>query len=294
MRIVAIIPSPYYLTSIKHLYTLSMNMDIHFFFPIQQVYSNLPVRLCQKKEQALSLVDLHLIEQALQQDATSFLPQILSQAEQCYFQRFKYIKRKKEWLGGRIAGKAALLALADATAPNIPNVHNIMRNMTILPNKHGRPIIKELPACLSTQASQASDITISISISHSDGFATALARKKSATHPSCGVDIQEVSSKLAGLTSHFATDAELQLLSEQTDCAEDIRLTMLWTVKEALKKALLHDQSVIFSATELQEIVRISDSVWCFTCTVQRQVQSVLVHHLSPYVVSFTQESCHA
>ena len=286
MRIVAIIPCPYYLTSIKHLY---MNMDIYFFFPTQQVYSNLPVRLCQKKEQALSLVDLHLIEQALKQDETSFLPQVLSQAEQCYFQRFKYIKRKKEWLGGRIAGKAALLALADTAAPN---VRNIMRNMTILPNKHGRPMIKELPACLSTQASQASDITISIS--HSDGFATALARKKSATHPSCGVDIQEISSKLAGLTSHFATDAELQLLSEQTDCAEDTRLTMLWTVKEALKKSLLHDQSVIFSATELQEIVRISDSVWCFTCTVQRQVQSVLVHHLSPYVLSFTQENCHA
>lgn len=288
MRTVAIIPLPHYLTSIKY---LSMNMDIYLFFPLQQVYSNIPVRLCQEKEQALSLVDLHLIEQTLQQDETSLLSQILSQAEQHYFQRFKYIKRKKEWLGGRIAGKAALLALADAA----PNVRNIMRNMTILPNKHGRPMIKELPACLFTQASQASQASdITISISHSDGFATALARKKSATHPSCGVDIQEISPKLAGLTSHFATDAELQLLAEQTNCAEDTRLTMLWTVKEALKKALLHDQSVIFSATELQTVVRISDSVWCFTCTVQRQVQSVLVHHLSPYVVSFTQESCHA
>ncbi|MCW5211654.1 4'-phosphopantetheinyl transferase superfamily protein [Desulfobulbus sp. TB] len=261
-------------------------MDIYFFFPTQQVYSNLPVRLCQKKEQALSLVNLHLIEQALQKDETSFLPQILSQAEQCYFQRFKYIKRKKEWLGGRIAVKAALLALADAADPNL---RNIMRNITILPNKHGRPMIEEFPACLSTQ-----ELDVTISISHGDSFATALARKKSETHPSCGVDIQEISPKLAGLTSHFATDAELQLLTEQTDCDEDTRLTMLWTVKEALKKALLHDQSVIFSATELQAIVRISDSVWCFTCTVQRQVQSVLVHHLSSYVLSFTQENCHA
>ena len=96
------------------------------------------------------------------------------------------------------------------------------------------------------------------------------------------------------MTDHFATDAELRLLAGQTDCTEDTRLTMLWTMKEAVKKALLHDQPVIFSATELREIVRVSESARRFTCTVQGRIQTVLVHSLPPYILSVTEEDDHA
>ncbi len=230
----------------------------------------------------LSLVDLDLIEQSLQRDEAALLQRVLSAAEQEYFQRFKYMKRKKEWLGGRIAAKAAILALALAS-PHAAD--RDLRSITILPNKHGRPIVEELPACLSALGNEPT-----ISLSHSDGFAVALAREGS----SCGIDLQEISPKLAGLTSHFATDAELQLLAQQAGCDEDTRLTMLWTVKEALKKALLHDQSVIFSATELREIILVSDSVRCFTCTVQGRTRSVRVYPLPPYILSITEENHHA
>ncbi|MCI5167949.1 MAG: 4'-phosphopantetheinyl transferase superfamily protein, partial [Candidatus Electrothrix sp. GM3_4] len=233
----------------------------------------------------MSLVDLDQIEQDLQRNEARFLQQVLSVAEQRYFQRFKYIKRKKEWLGGRIAAKAAILTFLHAT----DHADQDLRSITILPNKHGRPIVEELSVGLTT-ANQESGTTISLSISHTDGFAVALAREGEEGE-SCGIDLQEISTKLAGLTSHFATDAELQLLAEQAGFDEDTRLTMLWTVKEALKKALLHDQSVIFSATELQEIALVSDSVRRFTCTVQGRIQSVLIHPLPPYILSMTEEN---
>ncbi|MCI5126525.1 MAG: 4'-phosphopantetheinyl transferase superfamily protein, partial [Candidatus Electrothrix sp. AR5] len=244
-------------------------MNILSFSPAQHTYSNVLIRLRQKGHQTLSLVDLNLIEQSLQHNEAALLQRVLSAAEQDYFQRFKYMKRKKEWLGGRIAAKAALLALASHHAAD-----QDLRSITILPNKHGRPITEELPACLANQRSGPI-----ISISHSDCFAVAMAKKASrvreGSRASCGVDLQKISTKLAGLTTHFATDAELQLLAQQADCDEDTRLTMLWTAKEALKKALLHDQSVIFSATELQKIAVVSDSVRRFTCTVQGRTQSV-------------------
>ena len=256
------------------------SMNISSFFPNKQNYHNLPVHLYQEKEQTLTLVDLNLIEQAVERNEPQLLQQILSTAEQAYFQRFKYIKRKKEWLGGRIAAKAALLA-------PLPSHAHDLTSITLLPNKHGRPLIEEIPASLSVlQAKPA------ISLSHSDDFAVALARLNSRS--SCGVDLQKISTKLTGLTSHFATDRELQLLTEQADCDVDTRLTMLWTVKEALKKALLHDQSVIFSETELHELTRLNESVWRFTCVVQEKSQSVLVHSLSPYILSFTEEADHA
>jgi len=250
-------------------------MNIRSFFLARHNSNEIPVHLRQEGQQTLSLVDLELIEQSLQLDETTLLQRILSTAEQTYFQRFKYIKRKKEWLGGRIAAKAAILA-----SPHAADLD--LRSITILPNKHGRPIAEGFPADLSARG-----IRPTISLSHSDAFAVALAREGS----SCGIDLQEISTKLAGLTSHFATDAELQLLAQQAGCDEDTRLTMLWTVKEALKKALLHDQSVIFSATELREITLVNDSVRRFTCTVQGQTQSVLVHPLPPYILSITEEN---
>ncbi|MGB5685899.1 MAG: hypothetical protein WBM35_08810, partial [Candidatus Electrothrix sp.] len=76
-------------------------MNILSFFPAQHTSSNVLIRLRQEGPQTLSLVDLNLIEQSLQHNEAAFLQRILSAAEQTYFQRFKYMKRKKEWLGGR-------------------------------------------------------------------------------------------------------------------------------------------------------------------------------------------------
>lgn len=249
-------------------------MNILSFFPAQYTYSNnVFVRLRQERQQTLSLVDLDQIEQALQWDEARLLQQVLSAAEQCYFQRFKYIKRKKEWLGGRIAAKAAILTFLHAADQDL-------RGITILPNKHGRPIAENLPSLCSSRSGP------TISLSHSDGFAVALAREGS----SCGIDLQEISTKLVGLTAHFSTDAELQLLTQQAGSDEDTRLTMLWAAKEALKKDLLHDQSVIFSATELQKIAGVNDGVRRFTCTVKGETQSVLVYPLPPYILSITED----
>ncbi|WP_339136342.1 MAG: 4'-phosphopantetheinyl transferase superfamily protein [Candidatus Electrothrix sp. GW3-4] len=256
-------------------------MDICSFFFVQQSYNDVPVRLRQEARQTLSLVDLDLIEQILQRDESRLLHQLLSPAELCYFQRFKYMKRKKEWLGGRIAGKAAILAPSHANLA----AQELLSSIAILPNRYGRPIAEQLPASLAGQGDEPV-----ISLSHSDGFAVALARKGR----NCGIDLQEISPRLVGLTSHFAREAELQRLAEQVDYNEDTHLTMLWTVKEALKKALLHDQSVIFSETELLEISRVNESVWRFTCAVQEKNQSVLVHFFSPYILSITEEEKHA
>ena len=247
--------------------------DIRSFFSSQQYDSGIPVRCRREERQWLTLVDLQLVEQALLTDESVLLHNVLSSAEFAYFQRFKYIKRKKEWLGGRIAAKAAFFASTQAQAA----IHD-PRSISILPNKYGRPVAEGAPTF--------SGKNLLLSLSHSDNFAVALVRSGAA----CGVDLQEISTKLAGLTGHFATDAELQRLAEQVDYDEDTRLTMLWTVKEALKKALLHDQSVIFSETELQEAARLNDSSWCFLCTVQGQLQAVLVYLLPPYILSITED----
>jgi len=252
-------------------------MDIYSFFATPWDYENRSLHLRQEKGQTLSLVSLPLIEQALHDDEAALLQQILSPIEQGYYQRFNYMKRKKDWLGGRLAGKSALLSLIRADNPDL-------REITILPNDHGRPLVGSLPDfCPSTD-------NLMISLSHSEDFAVAAATEGLI----CGIDLQIISTKLVDLTSHFATDTELQLLAEKSGCDEDTHLTMLWTAKEALKKALLHDQPVIFSVTELQEIIRTSNVSWRFNCRVQEQNRSVSVYLLPPYVLSLAEEPDHA
>ncbi|MCI5137580.1 MAG: hypothetical protein D3922_04005, partial [Candidatus Electrothrix sp. AR1] len=99
-------------------------MNIRSFFPARHNSNGIPVHLRQEGQQTLSLVDLELIKQSLQRDEATLLQRILSTAEHTYFQRFKYIKRKKEWLGGRIAAKAAILSFLHAPDQNLPTKPN--------------------------------------------------------------------------------------------------------------------------------------------------------------------------
>ncbi|MCI5121918.1 MAG: hypothetical protein D3908_12140, partial [Candidatus Electrothrix sp. AUS4] len=161
-------------------------MNIYCFFTNQQYYDDIPVRLRQEDQQWLSLVDLQLVEQALLSDESMLLQGLLSPAEHTYFQRFKYMKRKKEWLGGRIAAKAAFFSSTQTTLEDL-------RSISILPNKHGRPIAEGV---LAEGVPSSSGKKLLLSLSHSDTFAVALVRSGA----TCGVDLQGISTRLADLT----------------------------------------------------------------------------------------------
>ncbi|MCI5145057.1 MAG: 4'-phosphopantetheinyl transferase superfamily protein [Candidatus Electrothrix sp. AR3] len=195
--------------------------------------------------------------------------QLLSPKEQEYYKRFKYQKRRKEWLGGRIAAKAALMQAGFADQA---------KQLTILPDEFGRP------RATGMQVEQAK---VSFSISHSSRYAVALAMPGQ----SCGIDLQKISPKLADLTNHFATAQELSLLARQPDISsEDLGLTMLWAAKESLKKSLLYDQSMIFSGTETREIQLLQEHVWQFECTVEGHgVQRATLYDLAPYILALCQ-----
>lgn len=226
------------------------------FFPICRVQpeSGLICRLHECENRRISLLNLDQIAEA------AVLP-LLSEAEHNYLHRFRYPKRRQEWLGGRIAAKAALSDALDASA---------LRGLSILPDQHGRP-----------RVSGQADPRLSLSISHSGGYAAALAVRG----PRCGLDIQEVSAKLLGLTKYFALPAELDLLPDQSELA----LTMLWSVKEAMKKSLLSAQPAIFSGIEMKQCRKHAPDLWQFCCAVQgHPLQTASVHACPPYVLALT------
>jgi phosphopantetheinyl transferase len=231
------------------------------FFPIRALCAGLSCGLHLEDKRRITLFALAQLAEA--EDRAALL---LSSAEQNYLQRFRYAKRRHEWLGGRIAAKAALTGAMEAAA---------FRRLTMLPDRHGRPVVSGLP-----------DSDLSLSISHSGGYAAALAMRG----PRCGLDLQEVSDKLPGLTKYFATPAELELLAGHPELgSEETRLTMLWTVKEAMKKSLLADQPDIFSGIELKQLHAAGKSIWQCLCAVRNHpLQTALVYDFSLYILALS------
>lgn len=194
---------------------------------------SLPVPFC------LTLINLDRLEQALEHEMVEdHLLALLSSEEKKLFSGFAYPKRRKEWLGGRLAAKYAVCQLLA-----VKKTEQILPTLSILPTESGSPRL--------TGTGFSRDQLPALSISHSGRFAVALA----AAAESCGVDIQKISPQTQRVADRFCEPHELQLLR---DCAplldEKERLTLLWSAKEALKKALLHDQPVIFQGVALQSV----------------------------------------
>ncbi|MCL2459715.1 MAG: 4'-phosphopantetheinyl transferase superfamily protein [Desulfobulbus sp.] len=193
----------------------------------------------------LALLDLRLLPPLIEQPGPLTL--LLTPAEHEFFQRFRYAKRQTEWLGGRVAAKYCLRQLfATGGSPCL------WRRYSILADAHGRPRL-ERP--------QADCPEATISISHSHGYAAALACQAG----SCGIDIQQLTPKLANVAERFAREEELTLIDPQL--ATLTRLGLIWTAKEAVKKCLLSDHPSFFGQIRLTRLEQDQNpSRWTARC----------------------------
>ena len=115
----------------------------------------------------------------------------------------------------------------------------LFHECSILPDEHSRPQVTPLPCGFPTA---------SVSISHSGGYATALACPEGC----CGVDIQQKNPTLLKVQERFASEEELAAFSPILSPLT--RLGLLWAAKEAVKKCLLADHSSFFGAIRLNSV----------------------------------------
>lgn len=148
----------------------------------------------------------------------------LGLAEGERFLSFSSPQRQAEWLGGRLAAKAA----AQCFSPLPFASGEAWRRWQISQNPQGKPYIHgALPEGASDPA---------ISISHGGGLAVAMATASGA----CGIDLQALTPTLERVRPRFAAAAELAILAQAPGLAPltlPERLLLLWTAKEACRKA---------------------------------------------------------
>jgi len=210
-----------------------------FFSTKTMLLPGLAVRTCQPATGTptyMALLDLTDLDQAMASESgRREVSALLSPEEQKLAATYAYSKRRTEWLGGRLACKTCVLGLPPCGQHPHP-----MPAVSVLPSPNGSPRL--------TGLDDRARPWPAISISHSSRYAVAMA----AMAESCGVDIQQVSTRTRHVADRFSKPEELELLLDALPAwTEPQRLTLLWSVKEAYKKSLLRDQPVIFQGVDL-------------------------------------------
>jgi phosphopantetheinyl transferase len=212
-----------------------------FFGEEEELLPGLPLRFTRSPAESpasLALLDLTVLAESMAARQEGQSPSsLLSPAEQARYAGFTYPKRQREWLGGRLTCKFAVLHLA------APPAKITMPALSVLPAPNGAPLLScpslpnwSLPA---------------VSISHSDRYVVAMAAQTWA----CGIDLQKTTPQTVRVADRFAEPAEVRLLQESVpELDETQRLTLLWAAKEAVKKGLLRDQPTVFQGVVLQSL----------------------------------------
>lgn len=225
----------------------------------------------------LTLLDLEHLRPLMGEDAhLGALRALLSPAEARIFARFAYPKRRLEWLGGRLVAKHCLAEL-EGMGPSLPRHYSAY---TLLPGASGQPVLTA-PAELAA---------VRVSISHSRRYAAAVA---TATGP-CGIDIQHKTDRLHTVQERFTSTAELARLT----CIPDplVRLTLLWSAKEAVKKCWLPDTPTLFERINLLEVTEMPGKGIRTACLQVRDVGNAMVRimEFDEYLVAAATGGDHA
>ncbi len=138
-------------------------------------------------------------------------------------QRYRHAGRHRQWQHGRFLSKALLcresqfLGLPDAKPEQI-RIQRMQAGWPQAQNAQGRPL------------------PISLSISHCGDWAVSAACTQSAGH--VGVDLERIESRSRHFIGDYFTTGEQVLLRPNAKLDFDTRVTVIWSIKEAVLKAL--------------------------------------------------------
>ncbi|OQX18819.1 MAG: hypothetical protein BWK76_06350 [Desulfobulbaceae bacterium A2] len=200
-------------------------------FPEQNHLAGLTFSQRPGPNRCLCLLRLAELAAALPESALpAELAALLAAEEQERYAALPRASRRVQWLGGRLVAKQALgHVLRQARGADYPP-----EGIVVIPGESGEPLVRPWP--------DDDSVPPLVSISHGGDFALALA----ACRPPCGVDIQQVVPTLQRVRHRFCTDSELAVLERALPALDECeRLGLLWSAKEAGKKALFPQRAGI-------------------------------------------------
>ena len=162
----------------------------------------------------------------------SLAERFLTAPERREYEELRHPERRREWLGARVALK--LMAVRGRA------VDEPLR-CAVVKDPRGRPRLVAAPGF-------AASVVADCSLSHKGRFACAATSGTAGLR--IGVDIEEVSPRLARLTRAFANERDRLAASH----GESQRLTILWALKEACSKVVGHGLAMGLAEVTCEEI----------------------------------------
>ncbi len=194
----------------------------------------------------LRLVSAHTPAEQLQSAVIGL--ELLHPKEATIFNGYALAKRRAEYLTGRICAKMAIRTHLTETKNHRGPL--ALTEIEIANNKNGRPTVH-------IERQKCSELKMDISISHSGEYGLAIAAE-----PKCGIDIQQQHATLLRVQDKYCNKAEYSLLETSLpDYNTLARLTILWTAKEAAKKALSYWQMPGFLDLQLRLLDNFPDCI---------------------------------
>jgi 4'-phosphopantetheinyl transferase len=146
--------------------------------------------------------------------------QVLSTSELAKFASFRFPKRRDEWLLGRWAAKSL--------ASSLPEYHPFpLDQIEIINSPEGAPYIQVL---------NESATHCSLSLSHSGKMALCALSMVHALH--VGVDLEKIETRTETFVLDYFTPAECRLVETFHDETRAEAVTLIWSAKESMLKAL--------------------------------------------------------
>ncbi|AWV89505.1 type I polyketide synthase [Bradymonas sediminis] len=201
----------------------------HRLLSEDEQFGEFPTRRLSSRRFTLPEAELLLSDLGLDADA------ILTDGERAEYERFRSDTRKAEWLAARVAAKD----LIHCHLRNFYGLSTPLGDVTIAKDAQGAPFI-ELRG--DSQQQMASTPLPSLTITHSNGVAIAAI---AAPGPSgrAGVDLEAIEARVEAFADDYFSAAERALKFPESIHLEDsdpesALLSTLWSIKEAVSKAL--------------------------------------------------------
>jgi 4'-phosphopantetheinyl transferase EntD len=156
-----------------------------------------------------SLCLCHLLNQTAYDNAKK----CLDIKEEDYYSSLKFDRRRRSYILGKYVAKQAICAYSK----------DDIKNINIFKGVFNQPIAK----CINKQ-------NVQVTITHSNNFGGAIAFPELVP---MGIDIEKIDSDNTNVIEAELTNREKELI-KNLPCNYDKSMTLLWTIKESLSKAL--------------------------------------------------------
>lgn len=153
---------------------------------------------------------------------------ILNHAEQSYYDKLQFEKRKLSYLLGRITAKNAISELSGSPASSILIDSGIFNF----------PVVKNF-----------ADQNIQVCISHCNNIGIALAFPEE--HP-MGIDIEKVNIDRIDTFKTTMSNEEIELIDLHHELSLSLGYTIIWTAKESLSKIFRTGLTINFKLLEIE------------------------------------------